>query len=99
MFEEQENLLSTNRGNDFNHYEEPNEVDKVREENEKLRSRLQNQAYEIEALSSQLKLANTVEETKRFSQSTRDIRSSRGLKSGKDPSKYGSMRLQGIEKR
>jgi len=71
------------------------EFERLKEENEKLRSKLQTQAYEIGALSSQLKLVNTVEETKRFNQSQREIRSSRGMKSTKDISRMNSAKFQG----
>jgi len=75
------------------------EFEKIREENEKLKNKLESQSYEIGALTSQLKL----EEAKKLSiphgqGSSRDLKSSRGRGATRDLSRMSSNKYQGINK-
>lgn len=60
------------------------ELHRLKEENENLKNKLQTQNYEIQSLKSQLKLATTLEETKRQSLNMKNAsempRSSRGTR-------------------
>lgn len=69
----------------------------IREENEKLKSKLQTQNYEIAALNTQLKLASAVEETRRQTPvpPNREIKSSRSLRMSKEISRTSYSRVQG----
>jgi len=94
IFDEQEN--QTNFAQAIEQVEEEDihdEFEKIREENEKLKNKLESQSYEIGALTSQLKF----EETKRLpphgASSSRDLRSSRG-RTNKDISRMSSNKYQ-----
>ena len=71
------------------------EFEKIREENEKLKNKLESQSYEIGALTSQLKLQETKIQIPHGHISSRDqLRSSRG-RNNKDLSRMSSNKYQG----
>lgn len=99
MFDEQENQAESFRDNFGLEIKYEDELEKVKDENEKMKAKLQTQSYEIAALNSQLKLASTVEESNKRGlnpQSTRDMRSSRVMKGTRDASRMSHSRYQGI---